>query len=84
MRTDALNMAPFTEPVHMIVQSAHPNNVDTVFVDGRILKRHGQLTAIDVARVMREAKESIDRVRAHISESHPTGCAICGTETPKP
>ena len=56
-----------------------PANVDTVFVDGRILKRHGQLTAIDVARVMREAKESIDHVRAHISESHPTGCALCGT-----
>jgi cytosine/adenosine deaminase-related metal-dependent hydrolase len=84
VRTDALNMAPFTEPVHMIVQSAHPNNVDTVFVDGRILKRHGQLTAIDVPRVMREAKESIDRVRAHISESHPTGCALCGTEMQKP
>jgi 5-methylthioadenosine/S-adenosylhomocysteine deaminase len=66
------------------VQSAHPNNVDTVFVDGRILKRHGRLTAIDVARVMREAKESIDHVRSHISESHPTGCALCGTEMQKP
>lgn len=84
VRTDALNMAPFTEPVHMIVQSAEPANVDTVFVDGRILKRHGRLTAIDVQRVMREAQESIDRVRAHLSEAHPTGCALCGTETPKP
>ncbi|HXP93664.1 MAG TPA: amidohydrolase family protein [Candidatus Binatia bacterium] len=79
VRTDALNMAPFTEPVHMIVQSAHPVNVDTVVVDGRILKRHGQLTAIDVSRVMREAQETIDRVQAHIGESHPAGCAQCGT-----
>lgn len=84
VRTDALNMAPFTEPVHMIVQSAHPNNVDTVVVDGRILKRHGQLTAMDVPRILRESQESIDHVRAHLSESHPTGCALCGTETPKP
>jgi cytosine/adenosine deaminase-related metal-dependent hydrolase len=45
----------------MIVQSAHPNNVDTVFVDGRILKRHGQLTAIDVGRVMRRAALSAER-----------------------
>ncbi len=64
VRTDALNMAPFTEPVHMIVQSAHPSNVDTVVVDGRILKRHGQLTAMDVPRILRESQESIDHVRA--------------------
>jgi 5-methylthioadenosine/S-adenosylhomocysteine deaminase len=79
VRTDALNMAPFTEPVHMIVQSAKADNVDTVVVDGRILKRHGRLTAIDVPRVLREAQETIDRVRSHIGESHPTGCALCGT-----
>jgi cytosine/adenosine deaminase-related metal-dependent hydrolase len=84
VRTDALNMAPFTEPVHMIVQSAEPINVDTVFVDGRILKRNGRLTTMDVSRVMREAQASIDHVRAHLAEAHPTGCALCGTETPKP
>jgi cytosine/adenosine deaminase-related metal-dependent hydrolase len=79
VRTDSLNMAPFTEPVHMIVQSAHFSNVDTVVVDGRILKRHGALTAVDVGRVMREAQETIDKVQAHIGESHPKGCAQCGT-----
>ncbi len=79
VRTDALNMAPFTEPTHMIVQSAQPVNVDTVVIDGRILKRHGRLTTIDVARVIREAQETIDRVRAHIGEAHPSGCALCGT-----
>jgi hypothetical protein len=57
----------------------HPVNVDTVVVDGRILKRHGRLTAIDVPRVLRESQEAIDRVRAHIGESHPSGCAQCGT-----
>jgi cytosine/adenosine deaminase-related metal-dependent hydrolase len=79
VRTDTLNMVPFTEPVHMIVQSTQETNVDTVVVDGRILKRHGKLTAIDVTRVMREAQETIDRVQAHIGESHPSGCAQCGT-----
>lgn len=67
VRTDDLNIGPFTEPVHMIVQSAHPTNVDTVVVDGRILKRHGKLTAIDVPRVMRDAQETIDRVRRQIA-----------------
>ncbi len=36
VRTTDLNMAPFTDPAHMIVQSANPSNVDTVVIDGRI------------------------------------------------
>ena len=65
-RTDALNMAPMTEPVRMIVQAAQPHNVDTVIVDGRILKRDGKLTAVDVSKVMADAQDTIDRVRAKV------------------
>jgi cytosine/adenosine deaminase-related metal-dependent hydrolase len=83
VRTDDLNIAPFTEPVHMIVQSAHPMNVDTVVVDGRILKRHGRLTAIDVPKLLAQSQETIDRVRSKIGTVTPTGCALCG-ETPAP
>jgi 5-methylthioadenosine/S-adenosylhomocysteine deaminase len=35
-----------------------------VMVDGRILKRHRELVAFDVGRVVREAEESSHRVRA--------------------
>ena len=66
LRTDALNMAPMTEPVRMVVQSAQPHNVDTVIVDGRVLKRDGRLTAIDTAKVVAEARDTITRVRARI------------------
>ncbi|HLH21711.1 MAG TPA: amidohydrolase family protein [Chloroflexota bacterium] len=66
VRTTDVNMAPLTEPVRMIVQAAQPHNVDTVIVDGRILKRGGQLTALDVEQVVREAQETIDRVRAQV------------------
>ena len=58
IRTDDLNTAPFHDPALLIVQSAQPYNVDTVMVDGRILKRNRQLTAIDVAEVIREATEA--------------------------
>jgi 5-methylthioadenosine/S-adenosylhomocysteine deaminase len=66
IRTDALNMAPFTEPVRMIVQSAQPSNVELVMVDGRILMRGGQFTTIDVKQVMADATETITRVRAQV------------------
>ena len=47
-----------------IVRSAQPHNVDTVIVDGRILKRGGQMTALDVKKIVREAGESMATLRA--------------------
>jgi len=45
------------------VRSAQPHNVDTVVVDGRILKHNGQLVALDAEQVAREAAESLAAVR---------------------
>ncbi len=58
VRTTDLNMVPVVDPVYALVHSALPSNVDTVIVDGRILKRGGQLTALDAEQVAREAAES--------------------------
>ena len=46
-----------------MVQSATPANVDTVLVDGRIVKRGGRLVAYDVDRIVRNAKASSLRIR---------------------
>jgi 5-methylthioadenosine/S-adenosylhomocysteine deaminase len=59
-----LNVAPVVDLESTIVRSATPANIDTVMIDGRILKRHGELLAFDVARVIREAEESAHEVRA--------------------
>ena len=61
--TNALNMAPTTDPVHMVLESAEPANIDTVIVDGRILKRQGRLTAIEPGAVIAEARRSLAAVR---------------------
>lgn len=63
VRTSDINMAPFTDPAHMIVQSANPSNVDTVVIDGRVLKSGGRLVGIDVPRIVREAGDTAVRVR---------------------
>jgi hypothetical protein len=39
----------------MIVTAAQPSNVDTVVIDGRILKRGGRLTALNVSQIVGEA-----------------------------
>ena len=58
-----INMGPFTDPYHMLVDSAQAWNVDTVMVDGRILKRNGKLTAIDTSVLMTEASKASREVR---------------------
>ena len=63
VNTRDVNLAVFSEPAHMIVEAAQPSNVDTVMVDGRILKRGGRLTAIDPARIADEASAALAAVR---------------------
>ena len=59
LRTTDLNMAPIGDPVTAIVRCAQPQNVDTVVVDGRILKQSGRLTALDADEVMVKATASL-------------------------
>lgn len=65
--TDALNMAPYGDPANMLIESAMPENVDTVVVDGRILKSGGKLTAIETGEVIRGAQTSFDDVRKRMA-----------------
>jgi 5-methylthioadenosine/S-adenosylhomocysteine deaminase len=58
VRTTDINMAPVGDPYYAIVFQGQPSNVDTVVVDGRVLARGGKLTAVDVAKTVREATES--------------------------
>jgi 5-methylthioadenosine/S-adenosylhomocysteine deaminase len=61
--TTDINMGPFTDPAHLIVEAAQPSNVDLVMVDGRILKRRKQLTAVNVKAVVAEANGALAGVR---------------------
>src|SRR5262245_10901687 len=53
--TRDINLGVFTDPAHMLVTAAQPSNVDTVVIDGRILKRGGKLTALNVSQIVSEA-----------------------------
>jgi len=61
--TNALNMAVVTDPAHLVLESTGPENVDTVVVDGRILKRGGKLTAVDTGKVVADARAALAGVR---------------------
>ena len=61
--TRHLNLAVLTDPAHMLVEAAQPSNVDTVMIDGRILKRNGALTVVDVEAVVADARQALAGVR---------------------
>ena len=63
IRGNDINIAPIADIEASVVQSATPANVDTVLVDGRIVKRRGQLVAYDVDKIVSDAKASALRIR---------------------
>jgi cytosine/adenosine deaminase-related metal-dependent hydrolase len=58
LRTDALSLTPMNNPWGAVVYAAHPGNVDTVLVRGRVVKRDGKLADADAGRVRRLAMET--------------------------
>jgi cytosine/adenosine deaminase-related metal-dependent hydrolase len=60
---NALNMAVVTDPAHLVLEATSPENVDTVVVDGRILKRGGKLAALDPPEVIAGARAALAGVR---------------------
>jgi 5-methylthioadenosine/S-adenosylhomocysteine deaminase len=61
LRTDRPNVFPINDPIGAVVWGMDTSNVDSVFVGGRALMRHGSLTA-DVARARSLATAARTRV----------------------
>jgi cytosine/adenosine deaminase-related metal-dependent hydrolase len=61
VRRDDLNMAPIGLAAELVVYAAQPANIDTVLVDGRVLKRAGRLTHLDPADVLDAATDALRR-----------------------
>ena len=64
LRTDRINVTPLNHPATAVVAGMDTGNVDTVLIDGRVMKRHGQLLHVDWPAVKRMAAESRDHVIA--------------------
>jgi 5-methylthioadenosine/S-adenosylhomocysteine deaminase len=62
LRTDQLNVMPMNNAVGAVVTSMGPQNVDTVFIAGKVMKRNGQLIGVDFGRLARLGEEARDRL----------------------
>ena len=48
LRTDQLNVMPMNNAVGAVVTSMGPQNVDTVLIAGKVVKRNGNLVGVDM------------------------------------
>jgi 5-methylthioadenosine/S-adenosylhomocysteine deaminase len=71
LRTDVYGMQPLNYPAGAVVESGNAQLVDTVFVDGALVKHEGRLLHHDFARVRRLAEEARDRVLARAGITDP-------------
>lgn len=58
LRTDRLNVTPLNDPYAAVVTGMDTSNVDTVLINGRLMKHHGKVLHVDWAAVMRMVDES--------------------------
>jgi cytosine/adenosine deaminase-related metal-dependent hydrolase len=59
---DSPNLGVFTDPARLLVTAASPRDVELVVADGRVLKRDGRLTGVDVREVTHAARAALSGV----------------------
>ncbi len=58
LRTNRLNVSPLNDPYTAVVTGMDTGNVDTVLINGRLMKQHGRVLHVDWNAVRRMVDES--------------------------
>jgi 5-methylthioadenosine/S-adenosylhomocysteine deaminase len=64
VRTGAPHLGEIGDPYDALVQLAAPSDVDTVMVDGRIMRHKGEFTALDYGKLLADAAQSVETLKA--------------------
>ncbi|MBC8498052.1 amidohydrolase family protein [Candidatus Bathyarchaeota archaeon] len=64
-------LTPTKDPLTSIVLYGTSSDIDTVIVDGRILKRDGALTTIDTAEALLKGQERVEEIIERFFEENP-------------
>jgi cytosine/adenosine deaminase-related metal-dependent hydrolase len=62
LRTDRINVMPINDPIGAVVWGMDTGNVDSVYVAGKAMKRHGELVDVDINRLRTLAYDARDYV----------------------
>jgi cytosine/adenosine deaminase-related metal-dependent hydrolase len=64
VRIGAPHLGEIGDPYDALVQLAQPSDVDTVVVDGRILRRRAEFTALDYGKLLADAAQSVETLKS--------------------
>lgn len=59
-----LTVSPHADPYQLLVHFAQPANVDSVLVDGKLLKHQGRLHSLDASEATRACSQALDALLA--------------------
>jgi cytosine/adenosine deaminase-related metal-dependent hydrolase len=62
LNTDRINVMPINDPIGAVVWGMDTSNIDSVFVAGKAMKRHGELIGVDLNRLSTLVYEARDYV----------------------
>jgi 5-methylthioadenosine/S-adenosylhomocysteine deaminase len=68
-----LHFTPMYDVISHLIYVADEQDVTTVVVDGKVLKRDGKVLTVDEARVRREAEAIAARIRAEVVDKKNPG-----------
>lgn len=72
---DSPHLSPCHDPVVSLVYYGSSADVDTVIIDGKVVKERGTLTTIDLRQARVEAQEQAEDIMASFFHDHPQeGC----------
>ena len=57
-----LRIGPYHDPIRALVNCAVADDVETVLIDGQIVKRDGHLTTVDEDDLLRRVQAAADRI----------------------
>jgi hypothetical protein len=64
-------LTPTRDPITSFVLYGSSRDIDNVLVDGRFLKRNGQLTTIDMAETLDAAQDRVEYIIDKFFKDHP-------------
>lgn len=69
--TSKRSLSGSANPLGTAVLHSTPADVDLVMVDGKILKRDGQLVGVDVPAIRAKAREGLRRIQENLQKARP-------------
>jgi 5-methylthioadenosine/S-adenosylhomocysteine deaminase len=77
-------LMPTHEPLTSIVLYGSSGDIDTVIIDGKILKRNKRLVSIDYKTILSKAQKKVEEIIGRFEREHPEQVAIWRAKAPQP